>query len=329
MGTNAVLKVSANGPFSPSEVNWRVVSGPARIVAVDGWCATVEPTGTDADVVVEARFNDDEIQPRFVLPVVEESVLHVRVFAVKPLASLKAPRWDRGEIESWFRSANEIYSQVGVRFVVDEVRTEGVGTAEDWILSPAQTVALSDGSTGYRLADQILRLLNVHTSNDCIKVVLSGSIKVLGREVAAFTIPTKHPRQGVFIGRMSNEFTLAHELGHALGLEHCLSEIRLANDDCVYIEDGDLSVSKSMFPDGICDWGFESGRGFYSKDDVRSNVIESLVMLGVGASGKTDIPDGRIISLTETATNSYSIWYPKVGARYLQTDARKVYTHEK
>ena len=68
MGTNAVLKVSANGPFSPSEVNWHVVSGSVDLVS-NGWYATVTPTGTDT-VIIEARFNDDEIQPQFVLPVV-------------------------------------------------------------------------------------------------------------------------------------------------------------------------------------------------------------------------------------------------------------------
>ena len=85
MGTNAVLKVGASGPFSPSEVDWRVVSGPARIVATNGWCATVEPTGMGTTATVEARFNGDEIQPRFVLPVVMPRTIPVRAFIKEDL----------------------------------------------------------------------------------------------------------------------------------------------------------------------------------------------------------------------------------------------------
>ena len=44
---------------------------------------------------------------------------------------------------------------------------------------------------------------------------------------------------------------------------------------------------------------------------------------------KVDIPHGRIVSLTESATNSASLWFSKVGERYLEHDNRKVYTHEK
>ena len=91
MGTNAVLKVSANGPFSPSEVNWRLVSGSADVVP-NGWSATVMPTGTDT-VTVEARFNNDEIQPRFVLPVVHRQTVPVKAFIVPPTEDERYNAW--------------------------------------------------------------------------------------------------------------------------------------------------------------------------------------------------------------------------------------------
>ena len=167
MGTNAVLKVGVNGDFAATNVDWHVVSGPGKIVNTNGWYATVVATGMGEDVTVEARFNGDEIQPRFVLPVVEERVLHVRAFTVTPPESLMAPSWDRGEIESWFQTANEIYSQVGVRFVLEEVRI-GVGTDEDWVLGSTQRKTRADGSAYLELSDQAKRLLNEHPSNDCI-----------------------------------------------------------------------------------------------------------------------------------------------------------------
>ncbi len=86
MGTNAVLKVGANGSFSPLEVEWRRISGSAEVES-RGWYAIVTPTGKDT-VVVEARFNDDEIQPRFVLPVVQPRTIPVRAFVVQPPESV-------------------------------------------------------------------------------------------------------------------------------------------------------------------------------------------------------------------------------------------------
>jgi hypothetical protein len=42
-----------------------------------------------------------------------------------------------------------------------------------------------------------------------------------------------------------------------------------------------------------------------------------------------DMPYGRIVSFMDSATNSASLWYSKVGEHYLEHDNRKVYTHEK
>jgi hypothetical protein len=63
MGTNAVLQVGVNGDFDATNVHWHVVSGSADISPINGFTTTVVPTGANEDVVIEACFNDDEIQP--------------------------------------------------------------------------------------------------------------------------------------------------------------------------------------------------------------------------------------------------------------------------
>ena len=63
MGTNAVLQVGVNGDFDATNVHWHVVSGSADISPTNGFTTTVVPTGANEDVVIEACFNDDKIQP--------------------------------------------------------------------------------------------------------------------------------------------------------------------------------------------------------------------------------------------------------------------------
>ena len=81
-GTNAVLCVDYNGPFQESEIHWHVKEGSATVNPTVGKRVVVTPTAADGVVTVEARFNDDEIQPQFVLPIVHERVLDVRAFVV-------------------------------------------------------------------------------------------------------------------------------------------------------------------------------------------------------------------------------------------------------
>ncbi len=173
----AVLKVGVNGDFAATNVDWHVVSGPGKVVSTNGWYATVVATGMGEDVTVEARFNGDEIQPRFVLPVVEERVLHIKAFTVSPPGIDEPVKWTNEEITTYLDTANEIFSQVGIKFVLDEIRVAGSDDGEDWNLTSTQAIVRPDGTKRYRLTDQTISLLDTCQSNDCIKVFFLGMIR--------------------------------------------------------------------------------------------------------------------------------------------------------
>ena len=111
-------------------------------MVTNGWSATVTPTGTDT-VTVEARFNDDEIQPRFVLPVVQPRTIPIKAFVVEPPETFNQDTaagtnninaaWTTHEICKMLDTANEIFTQVGIRFELAAL-PESVGSTNDWNL---------------------------------------------------------------------------------------------------------------------------------------------------------------------------------------------------
>jgi len=316
MGTNAVLKVSANGPFSSSEVNWRVVSGSAQL-ASDGWYATVTPTGMDT-VIIEARFNDDEIQPQFVLPVVQPRTIPVRAFAVEPPKHNDKERWEHQEIITMIKTANEIYTQVGIRFEL-AAEPESVGTTNDWNLLWAVPVTNANGDVTLQETAQFTNLVANYTACDCVKVYFLGSLR--GDKVAARTT-----RSGILLTQMATATTLAHELGHVMRLDDCYWYRKRDNRPIVYMSFANDTVDHAFFFFSERDWGLESGRGVYEKTDTRKVIMSKMLMYGVGKGAKSDIPNGVVFSLRRNATTSQQAFYPHVGADHINQHNSEVYS---
>ena len=328
MWTNAVLKVGANGPFSPSEVNWRVVSGPARITAVDGWCVTVEPTGTDTNVVAEARFNDDEIQPRFVMPVVMPRTIPVKAFIVQPPengyldvtpdVNNANAAWTDQEIYKQIDTANKIFTQVGIEFELEGPPTT-VGTTNDWNLTLGTSEVDEGGRKKWRYSSACTNLLSGYTASDCIEIYFTGSILYRRDSVAANT------PYGIVVGKRSvRSTTLAHELGHALGLNDCY--VRM-NDGITSLPDVEAPVDGTFFIHGSRDWGSELGRGFYGLEDSKLSVAGRLLMHGISSNNRADIADGMILSLTRAMTNGIpGTFNAKVGAGHFKKTNAEVFS---
>jgi len=316
MGTNAVLKVGANGPFSSSEVEWYVVSGSAQL-ASDGWYATVTPTGTDT-VIVEARFNDDEIQPRFVLPVVQPRTIPVRAFVVEPLLGQENNAWKYNDIITRLDTANEIFTQVGIRFEL-AAEPESVGTTNDWNLLRAIQVTNANGRVIWQDTAQFTNLVANYTARDCVKVYFLGTLQ--GEDVAARTTPS-----GVLMTRFATDITLAHELGHVMGLDDCYWYRRRKKRPTVYLDTADDTVDSVFFFFSERDLGLESGRGFYEKTDTRKVIMSKMLMYGVGKGAKSDIPNRELISLRRNATTPQQTFYPHVGADHINQHNSEVYS---
>jgi len=325
-GTNAALKVGVNtgmASFSPEEVRWSVVSGPGMVFPTNGLQTVLTPTADSGTVIVEARFNDDEIQPRFVLPIVSPMTINVRAFVVEPPDSGEAPLdgtvlltpWQMSDVEERIALANKVFSQVGVDFQLVGVE-HGVGSGDDWTFIESEDHVDSIGRRIKTISHQARRLFALSSTN-----APEIAIFFLGDIVSRKKASALSHHKWIVVGRRASAVAPAHELGHVLGLDDCY--VMTAAGELIV--DGDKPVQRGTFSTSGQDWWRESGRGFYSLADELATMAEQLLMYGVDSGIGRDIPGLWFRSLRrDTLLEDDTVEAP-VGALYIKHNSEEVY----
>ena len=319
-GHPARLKVGVNGNFSPDDVAWRVVSGPGVVTrdedefgAAD-WTATVEATAASGEVVVEARFNEDAIQPRFVLPVVPMRTVPVKAFVVGPAAN---PVVTDDAIQEKINYANAIFAQVGIELELLEIMHD-VGTVADLDLPKMQLYTNSLGRVHKGLSAQAITLLNTYSDGDCIEIYFVH--KIHDKNSKAF-----QTAWGVVVSQAASNHVVAHEIGHAFGLKDCYVKNSRRTPEVV-MASASSSLSKGFFSNQCCDWGSESNNGFYSASDTPMTIWPKMLMFGVDGADSADIPSGAVYSLRKMAASSLETFFSNVGADAIKTNLEEAYS---
>ena len=314
-GHPARLKVGVNGNFSPSDVEWSIVSGPGTVTRGEDdfgdadWTATVTATSTNGEVVVEARFNEDPIQPRFVLPIVQMRTIPIEAYVV--CASNGVGATTQAAIEEKICNANIIWKQAGVQFQLDGVVVE-MPFPQYFVLSEREIVTNSMGAVelGKFASRDVYDLMAQVPTNNGIKTFWVGSI-TNGTPIAF----TMQRHKSVFASQMASGRAFAHELGHAIGLADIYVK-RKIRGGVVVLPYAGYHVSKDFFDDKICDWGSESACGFYQRSDNLGIIISSLLMHGTevpGASEVADLPSGSVLGFGKDVRSVFSTTNVVVG----------------
>ncbi|MBR4171364.1 MAG: hypothetical protein IKR48_06900, partial [Kiritimatiellae bacterium] len=193
--------------------------------------------------------------------------------------------------------ANEIFTQVGIHFelvggLVNASRTN------DWILASVDTYTNSVGKVcrTKTASRQAAALFNEYEATEGVTMYFVGAIT--NSNAVGF-----RSGSNVVLGKESPTSGLAHELGHYLGLK-----------DIYYVKVGEYNgkparirlnirndpVSFETFRPGTGDWGDETGRGFYERDDTLASVIDRLLMHGIKKlTDVGDIPDNQVYGISK------------------------------
>ena len=317
-GTNAALKVGVNtgtASFSPDEVKWRVVSGPGEVFPTNGLQTVLTPTADSGTVEVEARFNDDEIQPRFTLPIVRPMTINVRAFVVEPPDGQAKERWQDLKVLDRIARANKIFTQVGVKFSLVGIE-HGAGSAEDWIVRETESVIDANGRTNIVVSSQARALFSLSSTNAPeVAMFFLGDI-ISRKNATAFNY-----HKWIVVGRKASEDAPAHELGHALGLGDCYVWTAAGE----LIVDGDKPVKRGDFSMSGQDWWRESGRGFYSIADGLETIAGQMLMYGEDTADGCDIPGQWFNSLRKDTLLEGDKVHAPVGAEYIKRNPEEVY----
>ena len=178
------------------------------------------------------------------------------------------------------------------------------------------------GGEGITFSQQLLSLVANYTAHDCLKLYFVGEIISERMRVKAMHTPF-----GIVVGRRVTRNTLAHEMGHALGLDDCYAFSALKNGGGVYLPYALECVDAATFLHEPGDWGEESGRGVYEMSDTRMSVLMRMLMHGISVrpDSRCDIPADYVMSLKRDATTQQHV-FRRVGERAIQPENQEVYS---
>ena len=205
---------------------------------------------------------------------------NVRVLASETVIPLYAwivsgtngPATNAAGVRAMVAGANDIYRQVGRRFVLQEP-VEVLPTNQAWAVLAPDTNGVW---TAFR------ELIDTHHVTNGVEVYFVESLVGAG----GLTLPG-----GCAVRATANPNSLAHELGHAQGLPDIYAREVAGMPDV----SGFASLERNPG-----DWGTSSSEGYYVSGFLQSEIVLRTLMNGLCSPVKRDLTTGGI----------HSIWKP-------------------
>ena len=247
--------------FPDSEIVWESLGGLSFVGSNRGRMVTVRGTEVGS-TFLRVRLRDEPRQmPEFAVQVTQLRTIPIRAMIIESNGNI--PQTESG-IREMMRVANEVYSQVGMQFVLASVCTTNV---ED-----AVNIDRSGHAHSRWNFDEVTSWL---PTGDGIECYFVGGI--FGRDGRLGRINGLASSAGIVIAACAGSKTLAHEIGHLCGARDIYptrANISLLTD----------KISESNAPldwnGGCCGQG-SYGVRYYGLGTSMLTLVERLLMCGV------------------------------------------------
>ena len=205
-------------------------------------------------------------------------------------------------IRQMVKDANDIYAQVGVTLnLVEPIVVTNIPSAYDALFNA------TTNATQTWTFDQIVDLQQGTGGLECY---------FINSFVDSDSTKAGHNPFGIVVTSKASRYTLAHEIGHAFGMEDIYitnDEIKDTGDPLVKLLDNELASLAKMSGDwnGGCDGKGYGGTRYYRAGTSMKEIVGRMMMLGlVGANDeRRDITNGDVHGVHYTSTNNVKTWH--------------------
>lgn len=280
--------------------------------------------GSDYELIVDIGRDSDspfyKRNPRIKGTILEPQREPVKLYIWVVRDENRNPAFSEDKIEEWVNKANLIFEQVAIDFKIEETRF--INADDDngfWTISKenlSQLTSYPSTLTNYSRGEG-LEIFFVHE----VTFAAGVSVPAINGPNSGIVVGAGRTRNNGFINAVST--TLAHELGHACGLED------------IYVSGGSGSINISSNINPSSKWlkkdctahiqsDIHSVAGYYQFDIKHVNLIKRLIMFGGAASAdvkkeRADISLDEVYGVKRNYTNNtYSYDYLMTGLKNLK-----------
>ena len=281
-------------------VNWSASTNLAFVGGNTGKSVTVRATGnvnSEFSLIIDIGRGNDW-NPSIKGKILEENTVSLFVWVVAADENGNSPVITIGDIESFIDDVNQLYKQVGIKF--QKVQTNYI-KARQYIDVEGGFSILKD----YRdiSEDYVARSLVSYPQRTGFTREEDGLEIFFVRELyGGETLGLSCPGDGIIVASNTDFRTLAHELGHACGLNDIYSNIEIDEDNSVQLDNAvnvnSLWIKEDCTYTRIPNNSNMSVAGYYQYNLKHVELLQRLLMFGIDESGEEcDISLGNVYGI--------------------------------
>ena len=291
------VEVAPDG-FPDSEIVWEKSAGLDFVGSCTGRCVTVRGVSAGYETLSVQIGGRTDNAPTFQVRVVETATVNLRAWIIEGLFGEKTctPEYIRKMVED----VNDIYAQVGVTLnLIEPIVVTNIPDAYN-ALRKATTNATSMWT--YR------NIVDINSGTGGLECYFINRFVDSGK-----TLAVNGPR-GAVITRNADFKDLAHEIGHAFGMDDIYTKSEDGSAPSFVLQQNDAAAYSRMQNDwnGGCRGHGLCGVRYYAPQTSMSSIISRLLMNGErgDADDPVDITNGDIYGVYYTnGANQTKVWH--------------------